>query len=167
MLRILLTLAALFAISATFAKNVNLYEQPKTDAKVVGVIDPAAGIVPIYTPRQGDWVKVGDPKNGNVGWVKSADLVGSNISTGFSFTQGTTNNGQPVVPLMKFGFPQLTPEQTEALYKQLQAQQELFQRNMQQMMQGMPTMVMPVIVMPPSIPPSTTGTTTQTTPQKK
>jgi SH3-like domain-containing protein len=70
-----LFITALLAASVSFAKNINLYEQPKTDAKVVATIDPAQGIVPIYTPDKSEWVKIGDPRNGNVGWVKSSDLA--------------------------------------------------------------------------------------------
>ncbi len=115
------------------AKNLNLYDQPKSDAKVVGSIDPANGIVPIYTPKEGGWVKVGNPTNGMVGWVKASDLAAAaTTSSGFSFSQTMENTGSgPNRYVFQLGIPALTKEQTEALYKQMQAQQAIIQKAFQ------------------------------------
>ncbi len=59
---------------AGFAKSINLYAEPLDNAKVISTIDLSKGVVPIYTPKEGGWVKVGDPNNGNVGWIKSSDM---------------------------------------------------------------------------------------------
>ncbi len=138
MFSISVLLAALLTASTGFAKNINLYEQPKADAKIVGVIDPAAGIVPIYTPKQSEWVKIGDPRNGNVGWVKSNDLLNSGtISTGFSISQQLTNDGKkPESFLMQIATsPELTPEQSQRIRRQIEEQQIIIQNSMQQLMQ--------------------------------
>src|SRR6185312_9955517 len=158
-----LALFTLFFTLALFAKNVSLYDQPKSDAKVIGTIDPSTGIVPIFTPKEGDWIKVGNPKNGDVGWIKSSDLVQAGASSGsFSFSQkivGTDKGPQSYV--FQFGVPApLTKEQTDALYKRIEAQQEAIQKSVQQIIQDTFShynaadwnfpIIMPVVVMPPS-----------------
>lgn len=83
------------------AKEVTLYDQPKEGAAVVGKIDIAAGFVPIYTPANDKtWVKIGDPKNGNVGWVKSAEM-GNPGSTSFTVKyDDTPKNSQEYIQRM-------------------------------------------------------------------
>lgn len=152
----------LFSITL-FAKNVNLYDQPKADAKVIGTIDPSSGIVPIFTPKEGTWVKVGNPQNGDVGWIKSSDLAQTNAGTsGFSFSQKIVGSDKgPQSYVFQFGVPTpLTKEQTDALYKRIEAQQEAIQKSVQQMIQDTFShskttdwnfpIIMPVVVMPPS-----------------
>lgn len=135
------------------AKNIDLFEQPKADSKVVGKIDSEAGIIPIFTPKDSTWVKVADPRNGNVGWIKSTELNGN--GTSFTFTQSVFNNGtstssHPQSYIIQFGGPQkLTPEQAQAMYKQMQTRQEALQRDMQAMINSMfktPNFTAPVFV---------------------
>ncbi len=165
-LAILSALAAFLFTSVSFAKDINLYEQPKDDAKVMGTIDPSKGIVPIYTPKEGGWVKVGSPQNGNVGWVKSAELgAAGSTSTGFSFSQQVENTGAgPKSYVFKFGIPaSLSKEQSEALYKQIQEQQAAIQKSIQKIIQSVFTntdktgtteievpIMMPVVLVPAS-----------------
>ena len=164
------------------AKIINLYEQPKSDAKVIGTIDPSNGIIPIFTPKEGGWVKVGNPNNGNVGWVKLTDLgEAGKTSNGFSFSQKVENTGSgPGTYVIKLGIPQLTKEQTAALYKQIEAQQAIMQQSIQKVIKDVftnynqmaPTeiefpIVMPVIITPPSKPVTTSpAITPSTTPVK-
>lgn len=156
-----ITAIAVVTTSTCLAKNINLYDQPTAQAKIVGTIDPANGIVPIFTPKAGDWIKIGDPHNGNVGWVKSSDLAHAGpISNGFTFTQSITNNGAaPESYVMHFGAPpHMTPEQSAAFFKQIQTQQSAIQKDMQNMVQDIFNnagvkgfnypVIMPVIVMP-------------------
>jgi len=163
---IFMTLVTLFFTAVSSAKNINLYEQPKSDAKIIGTIDPATGIIPIFTPKEGDWVKVGNPNNGNVGWVKSSDLAQAGAtSSGFSFSQKIDSTGKgPQSYVFKFGMPaQLTKEQSDALYKQIQAQQAAIQQSVQKIIQETLThynqtgvtgwefpIIMPVVIMPPN-----------------
>lgn len=131
----------LFLITSnSFAKSISLYDEPKTDAKIVGTIDPSQGIIPIYTPKDGGWVKVGNPKNGNVGWVKSSDLAQAGTSaSGFSFSQEVEKTGNgPETYVFKLGIPTaLTKEQSDALYKQIQAQQAAIQQSVQKIIKDM------------------------------
>ncbi|MEO8402841.1 MAG: hypothetical protein ABI597_13800 [Gammaproteobacteria bacterium] len=163
MLRKLITVFVVFlatlVTSVGMAKSISLYDQPKADAKVTGSIDPALGLVPIFRPKDGNWIKVGDPANGNVGWIKSADLGKAGaVSTGFSFSQSISGNGQePYV--VQFSLPKpLTPEQSKALQKNIQAQQDAIQKGVHQMLQnfyqslnaGLTNypVVVPVVIMP-------------------
>jgi len=168
------THVALLAITAVFVSifsvcafaalnNINLYDQPKSGAKVIGTVDVSAGVVAIFSSPQGDWMKVGDPRNGNVGWIKSSDLNNSG-PTSFTFTQKMINNGKgpQTYQMIQYGSPQkLTSEQTKAL-QELQLQQQRFQKQWQDTMDMfnhqfshetyMPgvnfPMIMPVVVVP-------------------
>jgi hypothetical protein len=127
--------------ASLFAKEINLYDQPKSDAKAIATIDLSAGIIPIFTPKAGGWTKVADPRNGNVGWVKSSDLAsaGSMQST-FTFAQTIVNDNKAPTAyrIVQLGEPkQLTPEQSQALLKQMQMQHEAIQKSMQDMMRDM------------------------------
>jgi len=78
--KIFLILISLFFTSLSYAQNISLYDQPNGNAKVIGKIDTASGIIPIFKPQTGDWVKVADPRNGNVGWIKQSDFNNANVS---------------------------------------------------------------------------------------
>lgn len=159
--RLLITLIILLFSPFCFAKMITLYDQPKTDAKSVGTIDSAAGIIPIFTPKDSTWIKVADPRNGNVGWIQSSEL-NTKDSNGVSFSQKiiSTGNG-PNSYVIQFGTPQLlTPEQSKEFFKRLKEQTQSIQQNTQKMMQDIFNnmnqfdmqfpIVMPVIVMPNS-----------------
>lgn len=155
--------ASLFSWSA-FAKSINLYDEPKDNAKVLSTLDSDVGIIPIFTPEKSEWIKVADPRNGNVGWVKSKDLGGSN-STEYTFTQRyiNTGNSPQSYQIIQFGSPnKMTVEQMKEQLKQTEKQQQELQQNINKSMQNMinemnslyhwnmNTMpfVMPVIVIP-------------------
>jgi hypothetical protein len=155
-----------------FAKILTLYDQPKADAKSIGTIDSEVGIIPIFTTKDNTWIKVADPKNGNVGWIQSSDLNVNN-SNGFSFSQKMISTGHgPHSYVIQFGTPQLlTPEQSKEFFKRLQEQTQSIQENTQKMMQDIFKnmdqfemqfpIIMPVIVMPNSdIPVKKSDTTT-------
>lgn len=132
----ILTLLAsfLFITLPALAKEINLYDQPTTNAKVVATVDPAVGIIPIFSPKNGDWIKIGDPRNGNVGWVKTSDL--KSIKGPVTFTQKVTNteNGPQAYQIIQYGqTPQLTNEQIQ----KIQQQQQLFQQSVQKIIQDM------------------------------
>lgn len=158
------------------AKTLNLYEQPKADAKVVASIESSNGMVPIFTPKDSDWMKVGDPQNGNVGWIKLEDLADNSgsLATQFSMTQKTisTKSGPKTIQVVTFSTPKtLSNEQSQLLMKQMQAREDNLQKSVQKMMQnfyqdmnnyymanpamfGTPNMpvVLPIIVYPQDAP---------------
>lgn len=141
-----LTLAASMVIlsnsAPVMAKELQLHEQPKADAKVIAKIDTAAGVIPIYAPKDGQWVKIADPRNGNVGWVKSSELAHTNSSrTTFRLSQETVNEGKAPVSyqIIQFGEPgrRLTTEQAQAIVKKMRMQQEAMHKSMRRMMYEM------------------------------
>ena len=143
------------------ARDLSLYEQPNDKAKVVGTINTETGFVPIFTQKDGKWVKVGNPENGNTGWVKSTDLsAAAGAPGGFSFSQSMTSggNGTPSM-VIRFGKPQfLTSKQIQDYWLQNERQQAALQRDIQNLMnnffntQPSPWMgyplVLPVMVVP-------------------
>ena len=56
----------------TNTSSIALLEQPNTNAKIVANVPVGQALISIFS--QNGWVKVGDPKNGNVGWVNSKTL---------------------------------------------------------------------------------------------
>lgn len=76
-----LLLSTLVLSNWVFASTVTLHLEPKTDSPAVASVDLSQGIVPIYTPTGSDWVKVADPKNGNVGWIKQSDFNTANTAS--------------------------------------------------------------------------------------
>lgn len=144
-------LITIFSASGAFAKPINLYEQPKADAKLVGTVETNSGIILIFTPKNSDWIKVGDPRNGNVGWIKQSDLKGT---TEFSFSQRfvTTGSAPSNYQVFQYGTPKsLTPEEANAMAKRIQENQAAMQKAIQNMFnninQSMPV-IMPVIFVP-------------------
>jgi hypothetical protein len=156
--------------SAAFAKNINLYDQPNTTAKVVGSINESAKLVPIFTNKAGDWMKVGDPTNGNVGWVKVSDFNNSGngaTSAGFSISEETVNtpNGPKTYRTIQFAQPE-DNAQTQLAIKHLVEQQQAIMQNSQRMFNDVykqmndlyksnpaafgsfPPIMMPVVVVP-------------------
>lgn len=127
----IIALSALFMAGQVNAATINLYQDPKTNAPVVGQIDPAKGIMPIFTPQGSTWVKVADPSNGNVGWIQQKDL---NLPSGTSMSiqQKTVDaNGKESNLLMQMGKP-LNPNSPEfkAHMKEMQQLQNNVQKNM-------------------------------------
>ncbi|HSW70850.1 MAG TPA: hypothetical protein VLH77_02600 [Gammaproteobacteria bacterium] len=156
-------LILLFSPLSLFAKSITLYEEPKESAKQIGSLDPQAGIIAIYTPEKSDWIKVADPRDGKVGWVKVKDL-GTTETTEFTFTQRYINTGKTPqsYQIIQFGGPnKMTPEQVQQQLKQIEQQQLQMQENLNKAIQNMITpwynpgmpYVMPIIVVPaPNLP---------------
>jgi hypothetical protein len=131
--RLSIALLTTFLATTTYAKSVNLYDQPQPNAKVVGTIASDSPMVPIFSSKDGKWMKVGDPKDGTVGWVKVGDLSNNNNS-GFSFTQQTINSGDGPKTTIQFGVPQ---EMSEEQIKDIQKKQAEVQKSIQKMMTDM------------------------------
>jgi hypothetical protein len=138
-------LISLLLSSTTFAKTIQLFDEPKKEAKVVGTLDSDVGIISIYTPKNSEWIKVADPRNGNVGWIKSTDMNGTRMN----FNVTSTGNGGQNYQIIQYGNAKpLTPEQI----KQMHDREAAFQRDMQKMMHDMfydfphPWMNFPVIL---------------------
>jgi hypothetical protein len=128
--------------SSAFAAGISLYDQPNAKANVVGSVDLSKGIIPIYTPKPGDWVKIADPQNGNVGWVKSADLgkAMGNGSGAVTFTQKIMNDGkgQHTYQVIQYGsLPASSDKQAKMMIQNMQQQQA----TQQQVQKAIETMI--------------------------
>ena len=129
-------LATCLLPALVYAASINLYDSPDDKAKVTGTIDLAAGIIPIYTPKDSVWVKVGDPRNGNTGWVKSSELKDSN-GNAITFSQNISDNGKSQSVEMTYGNGKpLTPEQKKLTEQQIQQQQQATQDSLVKAQQG-------------------------------
>jgi len=135
---ILSALVALLIPALTHAASINLYDAPNDTAKVVGTIDLTAGVIPIYTPEKSQWIKVGDPRNGNTGWVKNSEMKDSH-GNAITFSQKITDNGSSHVQSMQMnvGNQPLTPDQQAALQHQQKFNAESLQRAQQTMDQAL------------------------------
>ncbi len=168
----LLFIGAIGVASPSMAKPINLYEQPNASSKMVQTIDSSAGIITIYTPKEGEWVKVADPRNGNVGWIKASDLSNSKMSFNF-ITTGESPQGYQFIQI---GNTRLTTEKMQQAVKQFEVQQQNFQKEMQTMMQNILSnsqwrfpLIMPVVITPekPTAAPTAKTTEVKPTPDNK
>ena len=138
---LLIGLIAAVCTTLALAKPVNLYEQPKTDSKVIATIDSTSNMVPILSAPGGEWMKVGDPKNGNVGWLKISDVTNSkpgsvSTSSGFSMTEQTvpTATGPQTFRTIQFGNGDpMGTDKAQAILQRLQKQQAEIQNVTQKM----------------------------------
>ncbi len=146
------------------AKSLNLYDQPKADGKVISTLDSNSGVIMIFTPKEGGWVKVADPRNGNVGWVKSTELNG----VGMHFNVMQTGSGSHGFQVIQYGDTAVTPEQISSMTKQMQLRQQAVQKDMDKMMKDMLhnahpywwmsyPMMIPVLVVPEKTLPANTN----------
>ena len=134
----LLLLAVLFSPLISFAQKITLYDQPATNAKIVGNADLSSGIIPIFTPSTGDWTKIADPTNGNVGWVKKSDISHAKGTTNFSQQIITNNPASQSNQTFLFGMPQnMNQEQMQAWVKKAQEEQQMMQQKFQNVMKDM------------------------------
>ena len=184
-----ISVTTVFFSIASHAKEVNLYDQPKDGSKLVGKIDTAVGVVPIFTQPDGVWMKVGDPKNGNVGWIKTSDMTGPpGTPTSFTFSQKVFNdkNGVPQgYQILQSGTPSTETnkqmlEYNRNIMQQQKQIQETIQSTVQNMMKdlntlynqqqklfgnGMPV-IMPIVVFPQQEKTTTDNKAPQTTNKK-
>lgn len=131
----------LFSFSA-LADNVKLYDSPKPDGKIISQIDLSSGIIPVFQskdPKEQDWLKVADPRNGNVGWINKKDLKGKSVNFTLSQTVLPNDKNQTGYQIVQFSnqtpFAQpVTPEQSHAMIQKFQAQQAEMEKSMQMTM---------------------------------
>lgn len=113
-----------------------LYSQPTTHAQPVEQIPPQVKLIEIY--RQNNWVKVGDPTNGKVGWLTDiayqvsqtsvAQIVFLQIKPGNNSTENIVayRNGQ-----------KLSEADAKKIYTQLSQQQTQFNQQIVQFQNSM------------------------------
>lgn len=120
--------AMLFSSSAVFAKTLNLYSEPKADSKVTGTVNTDKGVTIVYTPKTGEWIKVANPSNGDVGWVKSSELGGN----GYHLQVMTSDDGAK-----GYRFYQVGTGSVQSNQNQLEKEMRLFEQQQLAMQQHM------------------------------
>lgn len=103
-------------------KSFNLFESPNNNSKIVATLATGTPIIPII--RQNGWVKIADPKTGNVGWVQSSKIdkspvvITQIISGGSQYCQDND---------CQFSFyssrKPLTSHENDALWQRIQVQE--------------------------------------------
>lgn len=145
MRNVLLLISGIFFSLSIFAANVktasaasiSLYDQPNANAKVIGTLSTDQALIPIYT--RGEWTKVGNPNNGDVGWINNKILSQYGIPKIYLKTDRKTTDNGTEKSFQMFQFSDSdggnNDQQMETIVKQLQAQQAKFQANFNDILQ--------------------------------
>lgn len=149
MYKVLSIIAALFCTvlsGVTFADTLNVYEKPEANAKVIMEMKSGQQLMPIFYTEKGDWVKVANPQNGDVGWAKVGELKGPKIVTKVNGTQtyqqiitGKDKEKQPqVYSIVQYSGPEeLKPEEAQKVIKGLEEKNKKMRESMQKMQEQM------------------------------
>lgn len=141
--RLLVSLITLISASAfmsvAMAKPVALYDNPSDQAKIVGTVDLALGIIPIFSPKDSDWVKVADPRNGHVGWVKAKELsANGSLSFKTEFKADDDNGMSRSYNIIEFGNTnKKSNKELQAQLERLQEQQTNIQKTVNKSINNM------------------------------
>jgi hypothetical protein len=73
------TTAAAQKIAPAQTATITLYESPVTTSKVMASLPQQQALIVIF--KQGDWIKVANPQDGMVGWVKKDSLNSATVIT--------------------------------------------------------------------------------------
>ncbi|AAO91516.1 SH3 domain-containing protein [Coxiella burnetii] len=108
--------------------QVNLYEKPQSNAKILQKLSPAERLIPIY--RQKGWIKVGDPRNGEVGWVNRDQYHEAlqkyyqpDIQTVFIRAEHNEKGKRTIDVVAYKNGKKLTDKEAQQLYEQIKNQQ--------------------------------------------
>lgn len=133
--------------SLALAGQLALHSQPNNASAVVAKVATEQRLIPIFTPKQGDWIKVANPQNGDVGWVRFTDLAGTSTPKGkpqVSFSQRIVRQsdnpatGSQVYRVIEYSGPKkLKPADVNKLVKAMRQRQQSMDKMMQQMMSNM------------------------------
>ena len=105
-----------------FAQLVNLYYEP--NAKLIGTIDPQHGIIPIFQSKDKVWIKVANPKDGSIGWVKQTDLQATKT---FAISQAVIYSDAAAPPSKIIAYATPATADQQAIFKQLHEEQQAMQ----------------------------------------
>jgi hypothetical protein len=130
--------------SLTHNDKITLYNAPTISAQPIEQLLPQTKLIEIY--RENNWVKVGDPMNGNVGWITdiayqtiqaSATKSHANeVQTVFLQVNPASNNFPENIVAYKNG-QKLSEADAKKLYAQLNQQQAQFNQQMMQFQNSM------------------------------
>lgn len=141
----LFSMLLMFSVSA-FAVNINMFEKPDASSKVVATLQNGDTVISIFAPEKSEWVKVGNTKNGDVGWVKIKELQGpvfiSNINGKTIEQHIISDNKKPEEEkiIQYSGSVQLNKADVDKFTKQLEEKQKQMAESMNKMEQEMQKM---------------------------
>lgn len=128
----------ILAFTTANADVLSLHQEPKADSPVVGTVDTAKGIMPIYSPKDSDWVKIADPANGNVGWVKQSDLSQANTASVMMKQETISPNGKSSGYTVQVGKPvDSNSPKVQSNLNDIEHMQQNIRRNVQDMVKSM------------------------------
>lgn len=157
------------------AKSINIYAEPNEKSKLVETMNADNGVITIFQPKNSIWIKVADPQNGNVGWMKASDLTNAQ----FNLKIIQSNTSPHHYQVIQYG--NVPPENNQSIamtIEQMEKRQQMLQKEMQQNMQNMFKLmhdqwaqfpiIVPVVKIEEKKPqPTTTHTSKATTPIKQ
>jgi len=119
------------------AIGLNLYDAPVENAKILATVEPDHEFIPIF--RQGEWIKVGDPSDGKVGWINHQQYRQAvkswyqpSIQTVY-ITGNKDKSGKPQINIVAYSNgKKLEGKEAEALYKQIRVEQQQQRQMMNQ-----------------------------------
>ncbi|PSV30916.1 hypothetical protein C9J44_20335 [Photobacterium sp. GB-27] len=81
-------------------ETIKLYQEPNVSAKVIETIKTDVPLITIY--KNEGWSKVGDPSNGQTGWIQTVDLknvdsASANVQPNQTTKTVKTDNGEKTV----------------------------------------------------------------------
>jgi len=139
---ILLTILALNSGLAQ-GKSLTLLSKPETNSASIATVQSGDRLIPIFSPEKSDWIKVADPSNGNVGWLKRQDL-GLNQQQPRLYQKriekvtGDKSKGPYQREVFEYkGTENLSQEQVKQLFEHMEQQQLRMQAAMQSMFNNM------------------------------
>ncbi len=121
-------------------KTITLYTLPKKTSAVCATLNSATHIIPIF--YQGEWVKVGNPSDGKVGWINIADYrqllsqrAQPTVRSVFMQSEARDHNPPKLNIIAYSNGKQLSNAEALALYQDMQKQAEQQWLAMEQLQQ--------------------------------
>jgi len=121
---------AVAVTASSAAATLSLHQKPEADSKIVGQVDLDKGVLTIYQPKSSEWVKVANPANGDVGWVRVRELRSFSPVMTTQVIRISRSNSKP-------------SKELEHFFKEMNQHQQWFDREMQA---AFPWAIQPVIV---------------------
>jgi len=148
MRKVLSIIAVLFCTvlaTAAFADTLNIYEKPEANSKVIATMKSGEQLMPIFYTEKRDWVKVANPQNGDVGWVKVSELKGPMIITKVNGAQihqqiiaGKEGKQPQTYSVIKYSGPEeLKPEEAQKVIKEMEERNKKMEISIQKMREQM------------------------------
>lgn len=141
MKKLMMIIAGLCLQTVAWASVIPLQAEPIKGSRVIAKIDLSKGAIPIY--RQKNWIKVGDPTNGNVGWIPCSALEEiSHTALGMTpvfktiIKRQTTNaKGEKIYRIYEYsGSKEMAREEMEKIIRDMRSQQKKIDNDMRKMM---------------------------------